>query len=272
MQYLDDVAKRALAAFRPAMRISDDDYRELEYRLTTLPAGAALIATIVGGAIGASVLPFLVAQLGRQGKVFTSVPAAIQETIVFVGMWCIYGVLGYHTIRQLRLVNHIYTNYTHIDVLFLDPLFAFSWLTARTALGWVVTAYAFLVTVPGSFGNVLSVAIMAANVLFGVIAFVWPLLGIHRLMEIARRVRMASAAHRLETVITELHRRTDTGEFKDMAEMKDAIEALLHERDVLEKTPTWPWRRETLSGFASALLLPIILYLITRMIDTVLKP
>jgi hypothetical protein len=48
------------------------------------------------------------------------------------------------------------------------------------------------------------------------------------------------------------------------------MEALVHERNVIEKVYTWPWQRETVSGLSTALLLPIILWLITKLLDAFL--
>src|SRR5438477_10826052 len=37
LHYLDDAAVKPLARFRPAMSVSDDEYKQLEYKLTTMP-------------------------------------------------------------------------------------------------------------------------------------------------------------------------------------------------------------------------------------------
>src|SRR5512147_464564 len=51
LHYLDDWAADALAAFRPAMRIDDSEYRQLLYELTTLPRWPALAVTAVFGIV-----------------------------------------------------------------------------------------------------------------------------------------------------------------------------------------------------------------------------
>lgn len=271
MHYLDDVARRALITYHPAMRADEARFKDISYRLTNLPAWPTLLASLAGGVFALVILllidivqPDFVDRL----LLFTSPAAAIVESSVFVLLWWIWGALTYHTVRQLRLVSHIYTAYTRIDVFNLSPLYAFSWLTARTAIGWVIATYAFILTAPGLIENPITMGIMLFNFVFAVVAFAWPLVGVHRLLEDAKHHRLLASAKRFDLLVTELHRRTDEGEFSTMVEMKDGMEALVSERNVLEKVYTWPWQRETVSGLSTALLLPIILWLITRFLDS----
>jgi hypothetical protein len=273
IHYLDDVAQRALDSYRPAIRTDEAHFKSLCYRLTTLPARPTLLASVAGVifAIGVLVLiSYAAPDFAARLLLFTSTAATIIESAVFVLLWWIWGALIYHTVRQLRLVSHIYTSYTRIDIFNLTPLYSFSWLTARTAIGTVLATYAFIVAAPGLMDNPITLGIMAFNFVFAVVAFAWPLLGIHRLLEDAKHHKMASSAVRFEIMAAELHRRTDHAEFNRMNEMKEGMEALVHERNVIEKVYTWPWQRETVSGLSTALLLPIILWLITKLLDAFL--
>ena len=48
----------------------------------------------------------------------------------------------------------------------------------------------------------------------------------------------------------------------DVAHINSVLEGLNTERNILEKIGTWPWRTETLTGFLSVIVLPIVLFLI----------
>ena len=52
-----------------------------------------------------------------------------------------------------------------------------------------------------------------------------------------------------------------------MEQIHLAIAGLDAERAILEKISTWPWRTETLTGFLSATILPIMLLLIQIIIE-----
>jgi hypothetical protein len=45
------------------------------------------------------------------------------------------------------------------------------------------------------------------------------------------------------------------------------VTSALAERDLLMKLSTWPWTTATIRGFGSALLLPVVIFVITRGID-----
>ena len=58
--------------------------------------------------------------------------------------------------------------------------------------------------------------------------------------------------------------------YENMSETKDAIEALLQERKLYKDVSTWPWDPKEIRAFASALLLPIFLWLVTRILERLL--
>lgn len=273
VHYLDDVAAQALRSYCPAMNIDEKTYKELEYKLTTMPALPALLSSLAGAAFAGMVLlalGFLLPGFMSRLLLFTSPAATVIESAVFVLLWWIWSALIYHTVRQLRLVSEIYKGYTRIDLFNLDPLYAFSWLTARTGIGWVAATYAFILTAPGLMENIITLGIMVFNILFAVVAFGWPLVGIHRKLEVAKSERVYAANQSFEALSSELRRRTEQSDFSNMAEMKDGMEAVSRERDILQQVHTWPWQRETVGGLSTALFLPIIIWVITRLLERVL--
>lgn len=273
VHYLDDVAARALKTYAPAMDIDDKGYHDLEYKLTTMPAVPALLSSIAGAIFAGSVLlglGFLLPGFLSRLLLFTSPAATAVESAVFVLLWWVWSVLIYHTVRQLRLVSQIYGAYTRIDLFNLDPLYAFSWLTARTGIGWVAATYAFILTAPGLMENVVTLGIMIFNIVFAVIAFGWPLVGIHRKLEHAKSERVYAANQSFEALSGELRKRTSSSDYTHMAEMKDGMEAVSRERDILGQIHTWPWQRETVGGLSTALFLPIIIWVVTRLLERVL--
>ncbi|HET9495814.1 MAG TPA: hypothetical protein VFR15_16435 [Chloroflexia bacterium] len=267
LQYLDHAAVRALDVARPVLNVDEQGYRRLQYELSTMPVRSTLVATGVGVLFAVVVIFLLPNSLKMQTKTFTSVESSTLEVLVFLLLWAVWGPLTYHTVRQLGLVNRIYTECTRIDVFNLDPLYSFSWLTARTAVGLVIVPYMFLVLVPSIMNNAVTLFMFLFNVLLGAAAFAWPLLGAHRLIEEAKKARQREANVRFDALAAELHRRADRGEFDGMAGLNEAMEAVQRERDVLEKIRTWPWRGETVNVLSTALLLPAVLWFITRILE-----
>ncbi|MFQ5854515.1 MAG: hypothetical protein ACE5LU_02565 [Anaerolineae bacterium] len=268
MHYLNVAAGAALRTFRPVLTVSEAEYKRLHYRLTTLPAQGALLASGIGAALAG--LTILIDPTPLNPEYATSRPMALFDAAIFVVSLAILGILIYHTIHQFTTVNRIHAAATHIDLFHPDPLYAFSGLTARTVVGYILIAdftYMFLreeATHPATIG------VFATMVLLAVAVFVLPLLGMHRrMLEEKERLR-DETSRRMKAAIAELHRRVDTGDFDNMTELFRTMTSLEIERDVWLRIPTWPWEPGTVRGLISALLLPVMVWLIQRVLDSLL--
>ena len=270
LHYLDDWAANALAAFRPALRVDEPGYRRLLYELTTLPRWPALVVTglfglLVTVGIGLYAPPGQIAEV----KLFTSPLAWVVDLTLLVILWSLVGVIAYHTIHQLRMVSRIYSDYTRINLFQSLPLYAFSNLTARTAIGLAFIGYGWYLIqaefqyLSGTYNIVTAFPALA----LAAATFVLPLLGIHRKLQGEKEKLISEAARRMETVLAELHRSTDAGDLAKVAALNGAMDGLVKEQMVLDKIPTWPWHPETVRGLVTALLLPLVLWLATKLLD-----
>jgi hypothetical protein len=52
--------------------------------------------------------------------------------------------------------------------------------------------------------------------------------------------------------------------------MHDTLGVLVMERDLVDKLPTLPWRAGTAGAVASAIVLPIGLFVVTRLLERVI--
>jgi hypothetical protein len=224
---LDRAAAQALDAFRPALDSDEATYAALRYRLTTLPAGLTLLASlfqVVAGVVLALVIP----PAGYSAFHLLTSP---QATMVETGLWLFFcavsGVFAYHTLHQLRLINEIYTTHTRLNLFDQHPLYAFSGLTARTAGGLIPALYAWMVTLPltGGSVNTLLVALgLVSTVGLAVPTFAWPLWGVHELLEHEKARRLRAVQQRLEAVLGELQHRVDSGELPGVTDLKNALD------------------------------------------------
>ena len=271
MHYIDNVAEEALAAFRPALRVNEAEYRDLLYRLTASPALPALLASLIGPAYATVSLLNTSPERFRLLQLYTSLPASAADGFAYIVGWAVITVFVYRTIHQLRFVNSIYTHHAQIDIFQITPLFAFSRLTARTAVLLVFGVYIHFIATPSLEGSPLAVAILGADVLIALVTFVWPLLGIHRLLDEEKDRLQSENGQQLKATITELHGRIATGELQKMDSLNQAMQSLVIEQNVLDKVPTWPWKPETPRLLFTAILLPIILYVLQLVITGVLQ-
>ena len=270
LHYLDNSAKEALDDFRPAMQIDEAQFRKLEYQFTTLPARPALIAAGIGALYGVT-FPLYASpeEIERMGF-FTSLPTAIFGVFELALGYASAGLLLYHSVRQLRMVSRTYTTHARIDLFNLAPVHALSRLAARTAIGIAIITYAWaFVNFEGGEVQAGASSIFEAVIssIILVIIFIWPLLGARRLLREAKAKARTEAQQQFKATVAELHRRREAGDFGEMAGINEALDGLMKEQSVLEKISTWPWQPETLRGVGTAILLPIAVWAITRLLE-----
>lgn len=273
MHDLDRAAIGSLDAFKPALTACDADYEGLALRLTRLPAVRAGGVAVVGAAVGVAEVLTLPAATAEGLGLFTSPAARAVEVPMFVLGWVFFLTLIYHTFHQLGVVEHIYKRFTRLNLFRLDPIYGFSWLTARTALGIAALPYAYFLAANGTdpsgiearhLALVLGISGMAGLV------FVWPLRGIHRVLS-AEKVRLLrESSLRLEAALAELHARADAREYAEMDGLNKLISSLVVEQATVEKISTWPWKPDTFRLFVTALLLPLLAFLGQRVLASAL--
>jgi hypothetical protein len=262
IHYLNRIAGSKIEAFRPALDLDAVEYERLRNELTTLPPRQSMLA----GLGGIALVAFLYASEGPDAGLGRVSPVVLIGNFIIEGLtFALLAVLIYHTIRQLRLVSRIHARASRIDLFERAPLHAFSQLTARTGIGLVVlTAYSYVIdpTIT-AFGIGLTLLV----VLIAAAAFVLPLQGMHRRIEAEKERLQLEADRRLKATFAQLHRSVDGRDLSVADGLNKTLESLQLERDALARIPTWPWEPTTLRGFVSALLVPIVLWFIIRVLE-----
>jgi hypothetical protein len=195
----------------------------------------------------------------------------VLETLLFVLSYTGAAVFLYHTARQLRMISRIYNDYARVDLFNLGPMYSLSKLTARTAvaLGAIIYAWLYLNVAVQNGTQITPPSLLEAAVfsIIVILIFVLPLLGARRLLRKAKDAARLEAHQQFKAVAAELHRRREAGDYSGMAGINDALDALMKEQSVLDKVSTWPWQPETLRGVAATILVPIMIWTITRLLE-----
>jgi hypothetical protein len=267
LHYLDRLAAQALSMMRPALSVDDEEYGELCYKLTTLPALPTALSSIVAISFGTPLALTIDDALRRRLGLWTSPAATALEATTVILLLAVGGAFVYHTYRQLSLVSHAYSRLTNIDMFHLRPLHAFSRLTALTAVMLLAVLWIWNATAPGVLESPLGIANTAFSIIFALISFLVPLLGIRRVLVARKEEMLQDASQRLQAGLRELDRRVDAGQIEGMDQMRHALEALILKQKVIEGISTWPWSIETPRLVGTAILLPILLFVIQRIIE-----
>ncbi len=256
IHHANRVAGRALFRFRPALAVSEDEFRRHHHDLTTMPATASWAALPAGAAVLWSVIATDPSFYGMLSAGLCNRPA-----LLLIG-WInsVLMVLAvYVSVRYLVQIRRLHAEAPTINLFERGPLFAFSTLSSHLALAFAVFSYGWVLAFPTSLKNLpTAVYLLGINLPLILVIFIYPLYGMHvrmveekqrLLQDSARRIQAGLAAFRSEDVArapagVDPHRR---------------LTSLIEEENYLRKIPTWPWEPGTLTAVLTAVFLPLML-------------
>jgi hypothetical protein len=261
LHLLDEQAATSLDAMRPRLNLSETEYGQYEYRLSNMPFLAPLIAGLIVTLI--TVLAPLVATEPVRYAPLEQLPVfAVVFHIIDKSSAFLMGVFIYHTLRQLRLVDGINSNHIRVNLFDLRPLRAFSRLTASTAVGLLVFVYAWMLINPELLADPLLFGMIMALTILAITIFVWPLYGVHRLMEAEKEKALHDIDLRLEAAFSKFNERFQEDDFPAIEPLNATISSLEIQHARISGIPTWPWRSESARLVLTAVALPLILMII----------
>jgi hypothetical protein len=264
--YLDGVAARAMDAFRPALAVSDEEFSRLRYELTTLPAPLTRIATIaaiVGYVVNAVLLPDrIIAQFGPSRGV-----TAVLLAPVAMFTLAVVAISTAQAVRQLWMVDLLHGLAERINLFRVKPFYAFSGLAARTGMSFLLLAYFIAAVRPDIVRDTPALqALIVAMLPTAIACFVLPLHGMHLRLVAEKDRLLAEANARFETLLSRLHARVDGEILTDADKLSHQLSSVAAEREALSRLSTWPWEGATVTGFVTTLILPILLWLVQRLL------
>jgi len=262
---LDTVARSAFDEFRTSLDEPAETVARLRADLTSIPDIPALIA-IVAWAV---VINGPASSQGATNAVGgTPVTGWALAAIWFITNTAL-ALLIAHTLGQLRQVGRLLAKVARVDLLDPGPINAFSRLTAATAGGILAIGVLFAVvesSEPSWFGIGVELGIGMLAAAF----FVLPLRGIHGRLSAEKSRLLGDVNVRLRLTLDRIHGMVDADDLGRADVLQKTQMALLAERDLLLRLSTWPWSAGTFRGFLSAVMLPIFIGVVLRLVSNVL--
>lgn len=253
----------ALERFRPACGLDDASFTHAAEKLTHQPPGPTLLLSLVFGIVG------LVIEVGGAGAGdrMTEFPIAfgIDLAVVFIA----YMTVGPWTVvafRLLRRVVELHRDAPRVDLLNPEPVRAFSSATAVLSGSAIAIATFSLATGSAMQEGAVGLALYALLMVLAFAAFLVPLWGMHRRLLSERARMLTDAGGRLEATLARLYAHIDDDR-PGVSDLRDRLMALVAARDLVAQQSTWPWRPETLRWFVSALIVPIVIWGVTRLLE-----
>lgn len=268
--YMERVAAAAFEAFRPALTISVDESARLRYALIVLPARPALIITILAMLLTGADVAFS----GSPNYAGLPLPMLVLSFVVQSVYVSVMFQLLYRLIRQMGLVRRTLATSVAIDIFRPGPLNAFATLTSRpgAVLTLVVASSLLAVPLPEDLGGYLVgwVPYVLVPPVIAAIAFIVPLTGVHAALLAQKEQLLDAAESRMRTALAAMAREVDAGDLSRADAWSKTLANLQVEGAIIARLPTWPWSMTTLRSFVSAILLPMLLFLLQQALSRIL--
>jgi hypothetical protein len=257
---LSRVGASAFEDFRPALDEGPEDER-LRRQLTSVPDRVALVAMVVAGVV---VLLGFILFVAPYAPVRPLIVEVLTSLLWLLAAACA-GLFIAFDVRQLRAVNRLSRTAPHLNILKPSTANAFSRLTSVSCVA-ILLVVAFSMVGEGEMPLPYLVDLSVLAIL-GVASFVLPLMAIHRRLEQEKNRLQAEAQDRLTLVLSRIHDAVERDDLARADQLQKMLDALLAERALLERLHTWPWSTTTFRSVASALLLPVVVFVLTRAVD-----
>jgi hypothetical protein len=267
----DLLAKKALERFAPLVRDKAKELEVIRYRMTTMPARTVFwlysffaVVLLVGAIQDPSFVIF--------DEIASPIPPLTFVISAFWGVtsYSMATVMVYHTVRQLTLVTEAYDLVEKVNVFHQQPLYAFSGLTMRTALFFVAQVYVTYASEaiydPSSAEEVVNLALSAIIIPLAIAVVLLPLWGIHQRLMDAKTNVLEENSMQIANTRNTLYKAIDKKSYPEVQGLDSALGSLYKERDMLKTIPTWPWAAGAFRNFLSAILLPMVLWVLQTLV------
>jgi len=258
--YLNETSESTLSKFRTLLDLDDNALEKLKYEFTSMKNRGVILSSILW-----VIVYFLITYYSYEAAYIGYGVGNFFRVYIFLGGLIAFStgsVIYYHSIRQLWLINRTVKEVKRFNLFHLQPVYAFSHLTARTGISWMFLLGLTILMFPLDLAKWLTLAMMGFQIILALAAFVLPLRSVNHRLSAEKLRLMAENHHRTESVLERLHQNLDKNEMSEVEALNEAIAGLNAERDILKKISTLPWSMDTLTGFLSAVVLPIALLLI----------
>jgi hypothetical protein len=262
--FLTKAGSKALQDFRPYLAVDEGELATIDKNLNHLPAWMGWLV------IGLGILGSISYVFGSPNTYGSIVPQSALPPIILyilsVATVALIFSLLLRIIRQVRILQDLYKQATNINLLHLDPAHAFARLTAKIGGGLIILLLLGVIYNPVMITGVNLWGFVVAGG-SAVLIFILPLSGLRSRLIQEKVQRLKEISVLLQSTIEHIHEQAKNQNYTDVSEAKTTLSALMDERALIEKVSTWPWDTGTLRGFASTLILPIVLWLITRLLE-----
>lgn len=270
LDYATRQTREAVHALRPMLTLNPAQQAQIEYRLRYLPARATLWTGLAFGLGSGSLFIWLVCQI-PQARLLQGSGLGIAVDGLLCLMYATWqGAFVYATYHLQTQIGLVYARYLNVDLLLPQPLYALSAVSTRAALVTLFVVYLWAFTLPPGPYHTLILGIFLVFGLMGIAILILPLRGAQRRLAAEKRKLQAQVGERIKAAIAQLYQKADSGDLKDIDGLNKLMASLELTRQIIDRASTWPWHPDTPRLLITAMLLPIVVWLLQRFLGKIL--
>ena len=112
--------------------------------------------------------------------------------------------------------------------------------------------------------------VVVLAMLLSLATFLMPLYGIKRRILAEKNQLMEATGLEIEIAYDRLAKAIKAGDSKKLADVRTILDLVHRKKDFVHSIPVWPWNPGTFTALVSAIILPIILGILSRIMQRVL--
>lgn len=265
---IDGRATSAVDQIRPLLR-EDGSIAQLRFSISNMPSRPTVLASLAGLAFF-FVLRSVADVTGN--IVLSGTTGSTRWVRLFEGviLWTLMGVSTYHTVRQLGIINRIYTRHVRVNLLNQAPLYELARIPVYTAMSIVLPVSLILLVLPRFPYDPVSESLLLSTILFTSAIVIAPIYRVHLELEDEKVKRQSLNAKMIEMLLRRFRNDATSSSSEELTRIQTSFEILNKEREIMKSAPTWPWPPGSMKTVTAALLLPTIIWIIQQLLRSTL--
>lgn len=258
--FLTSSSLTSLSEFKTQLNITDSELEKLQYSISHIPRFRANLWSIVGLFVGFVVVLYLknlnVPGIHSFPITYLAISSSFGASFWFAG--------GYRAFRQLRIISQLFDSIENVNIHDLSSIYGLAIFPAKVVFVVILFLYAnpAFILFPEMFSDPYILVLWGFMTISSLGIAVLPLRGINqKLSEEKDRLLMENGL-RLDLATEALYNQVDSGEHQKLDKLERGINALIAVRKDIETVSTWPWKTDTIRWLATALILPLGLWII----------
>ena len=252
-------ARESMIEFEPLLGIPGPGRDRIVFELTHLPEKGSTIAFVIGAVIG---FPLALMQVETAIEMNNAFPEF--EVTVFALTFGMIFFTVYHVAHAFTLIKRVFDDLKTVDLFDQNSIYALSRYSGLVVVLTAVAIYLTLVLAPSltALASYYWIGFLAGTAVLALSIFWLPLRAVNRKLVAEKRRHLTDVSLRIKDTFQRIHTTLDHKELADVAELRQALDALKAEREYVESIRTWPWRPATLTGVLTTIALPLLVGLL----------